>query len=114
MIVVVPDATAVARPLPSTVATDESEEVQVTCVVISLVVPSENVPKAVNCPVTSAGKFGLTGVTDMEIRVAVDPPEPPLDGPESVLVPPPHPTKIRKGTIRRRENKSFVFIRHPP
>ena len=36
-----PDATVVAKPLPSTVATDESEEVQVTCVVISLVVPSE-------------------------------------------------------------------------
>ncbi len=39
--VVVPDATAVARPLPSTVATDELEEVQVTCVVMSLVIPLE-------------------------------------------------------------------------
>jgi len=41
VMVVAPDATVVARPLPSTVATDESEEVQVTCAVISLVVPSE-------------------------------------------------------------------------
>ncbi len=41
VMVVVPAATAVARPLPSTVTTDELEEIQVTCVVKSLVVPLE-------------------------------------------------------------------------
>jgi hypothetical protein len=100
---VVPDATAVTRPLPSTVATDVSDEFQVTCVVISWVVPSEYVPKAVSCSVISAGTFGLAGVTYMETTPDVDPPDP-------VSVPPPHPTKMRKSTSRITENKSFVLI----
>jgi hypothetical protein len=112
--VVVPDATVVAKPLPSTVATDELEEVQATRVVISLVVPSEYVPEAVNCPVISEGMLELAGVTDMERRLAVDPSDAVLDAPESEPCPPPHPTEIRKGTPRRRQNKCFVFIRHPP
>jgi len=37
----VPTATAVARPLLSTVATDIFDDLQITCVVISLLVPSE-------------------------------------------------------------------------
>jgi hypothetical protein len=44
-----PSATAVARPLLLTVATDVFDEVQVTCVVMSQLVPSEYVPVAVNC-----------------------------------------------------------------
>jgi hypothetical protein len=114
VMVEVPDETAVPSPLASTVATDGLEEVQVTCVVMSLVVPSEYVPKPVNCPLTSAGTFGLPGVTDIETSSAADPPEFVLDEPESVPVPPPHPTEIIKGTTKRRENKSFVFIKHPP
>jgi len=70
VMIVVPAATAVARPLPSTVATDVLEEVQVTCVVISWLVPSEYAPEAANCWVTPTGMLGLTGVTDMEDRVA--------------------------------------------
>ncbi len=57
VMVAVPAAMALPPPLPSTVATDGSEETQVTCVVMSLVVPSEYVPKAANCPLTSAGTF---------------------------------------------------------
>ena len=68
VMVVVPDATVVARPLPSTVATDVLDDPQVTCEVIFLVVPSEYVPKAINCPVTSAGTLGSVGVTDTERR----------------------------------------------
>jgi len=49
VMVVVPTVTAVAKPLALTVATDVFDEVQVTDVVISWVVPSENVPVAVNC-----------------------------------------------------------------
>ena len=101
VMVVVPDATVVARPLLSTVATDESEEAQVTCVVISLVVPSEYVPKAVNWSVISAGTLDSVGITDMETRIAVDPTGSALNPPESVPVPPPHPTKLRKTTSRR-------------
>ena len=44
-----PAATAVARPLLLTVATDVLDELQVTCVVISWVVPSEYAPEAANC-----------------------------------------------------------------
>ena len=49
IMVVLPAATAVARPLLLTVATDGFEELQVTCEVKSFVVPSENVPVAANC-----------------------------------------------------------------
>ncbi len=44
VMVAVPEETAVPNPLPSIVATDGSDEVQVTCAVIFLVVPSEYVP----------------------------------------------------------------------
>ncbi len=63
---VLPGATAVAKPLLFTVATEESEVFQVTSVLISRVVPSGYVPEAVNCCVTSAGKSGFTGVTDID------------------------------------------------
>ncbi len=46
---VVLTATAVANPLPVTVATAVLDEVQTTCVVISRTMPSEYVPEAVNC-----------------------------------------------------------------
>ena len=64
----VPAATAVARPLLLTVASDVSVEVQMTWVVISKLVPSEYMPKAVNCWVSPTGILGLIGVTDMEDR----------------------------------------------
>ncbi len=90
--VVMPEATAVASPLLSTVATDGSEEVQMTCAVISLVVPSEYVPKAVNCWEIFAGTLQLVGVTATETRIGADPPESGPDDPEFVVpAPPPHP-----------------------
>jgi len=46
---VVPTETLMARPVLSIVATDVSDELQVTCVVMSLLVPLEYVPVAVNC-----------------------------------------------------------------
>ena len=67
-----PAAKAVARPVLLTVATDVFEEFQVTCVVISRLVPSENVPVAVNCWVTPSGTLGIlgvTGITTIEIKV---------------------------------------------
>jgi hypothetical protein len=65
----IPTAAVVARPMLLTVATDVFDEVQVTCVVISWLVPSEYVPEAANCLVSPAGTLGLAGVTDMEDRV---------------------------------------------
>jgi hypothetical protein len=70
LMVAEPVATAVARPLPLTVATGGLDEVQTTCLVISWLVPSEYMPNAVNCWVAPTGMLGLAGVTDMEARVA--------------------------------------------
>ena len=65
-----PVATAVARPLLLTVATEVLDELQVACVVMSWLVPSENVPEAANCWVLPTAMLGLAGVTEMEDRVA--------------------------------------------
>jgi len=69
----IPAATAVAKPLRFTVATDVLDEFQMTWVLISKLVPSENVPVAVSCWVIPAGvlgMLGLAGLSDMEVRVA--------------------------------------------
>ena len=102
-----PAATPVARPLPLIVATVAFDELQVTCAVISRLVPSEYVPEAANCLVTPIGMLGLAGVTDMETSVAVGPPDP-------ASVPPLHPTKMKKSTSRRIEIKSFGRIIQTP
>lgn len=70
VMVVVPAVTAVASPLLSTVATAVLEELQVTKMATSWVVPSEKVPVAVNCWVVPPGTLGLAGVTTMEDKVA--------------------------------------------
>ncbi len=50
VMVVEPEATPVASPvLRPTTATDVLDELQVVCAVKSKVVPSEYVPKALNC-----------------------------------------------------------------
>ena len=72
VMVAAPAATAVARPVLLTVATDVFEKFQVTCVVISRLVPSEYVPVAVNCWVTPSGilgTLGVAGITTIEIKV---------------------------------------------
>ena len=69
VMVAVPPKTAVARPVLLTVATDKLDEVQATAGVISRVVPSENVPVAINCWVPPTDMIGLAGVTAMEDRV---------------------------------------------
>ena len=49
VMVAVPLEMAVARPLLFTVAMDVLDDLQVTCVVISWLVPSEYVPETANC-----------------------------------------------------------------
>ena len=78
VIVVVPAAAALARPVAAMVALEVSEELHVTDVVRSLVVLSENVPVAVNCCVVRAAMLGLVGVTAMDTSVMSLPPPPPL------------------------------------
>jgi len=74
VIVVVPAATGVANPSEPAalliVATPVVDELQVTVVVRFCVVPSENVPVAVNCLVVPLATLGLVGVTAMETSVA--------------------------------------------
>jgi hypothetical protein len=103
VMVEVPAALAVARPLLLTVATDVLDELQVACEVISRVVPSEYVPETANWTVFPAGMLGLAGVPDTETSVAVGSPDP-------VSVPPPHPNKMRRSPSRRIENESFALI----
>lgn len=61
---------AVANPELSIVATAVFEDVQVTALVKSTVVPSWRSPIASNCCVCPAEIEGLVGVTEMEFRFA--------------------------------------------
>ena len=76
VMVVVPAATAVARPcFPVAllrVATGGSLDVHVTDLVRSRVLPPVNVPVALNCSVLTAEIEGLAGVTKMEISTLVE------------------------------------------
>jgi len=107
VMVALPAERPVARPLLFTFATDGLDELQVICVVIAWLVPSEYVPEAVNCLVTPIGTLGLAGVTYMETSADVGPPDP-------VLLVPPHRIKMRRNTSRRTGNKPFVFIIRSP
>jgi hypothetical protein len=69
MIVLVPGATPVANPSVSIVATEVSELVQFTSVVISVVLSSVYVPIAVNCRVSSTPIVTLSGVTEIDSRI---------------------------------------------
>jgi len=63
----------VAKPLLVIVATAIWDELHVTWVLISRLVPSENAPMAVNCWVIPAGVLGilgLAGLRNMEISFA--------------------------------------------
>jgi len=69
-IVVVPAATAVARPPVAIVAVVVLDDAQVAVVVRSCVEPSVSVPVAVNCCVSPLATLGLAGVTAMETSAA--------------------------------------------
>ncbi len=73
VMVEMPGARDVAKPVPLMIATDRLDETQVIWVLMSKFVPSENVPMAVNCSVIPAGvtgMLGLVGLMDMELRVS--------------------------------------------
>ena len=69
-IVTGPGDTDVARPALLIVAHVVSEEAQVTWLVKFSVVPLDNVPVAVNCSVSPAGRLVFAGVTAIDARVA--------------------------------------------
>src|SRR5215469_13921109 len=60
-----------AVPNPLIVATVTSDEVQVASVVTSIVLPSSNVPTALNCFGVPVGPLAGFGVTAIETMVAV-------------------------------------------
>ena len=102
VMVEVPAATAVARPVLLTDADDVLDDLQMTWVVKSWLAPSEYVPVAVNCLVIPAGMLGLAGVTAIETRAAVGAPllpPPPL---------PPHPANSARAKIIKRILLDFV------
>ena len=70
VIVAVPRLRAVTRPLTVIEAMLVFEELHVTVPVMSCVVPSENVPVAVNCCNVPSGIDGDAGVTAIEFAVA--------------------------------------------
>jgi hypothetical protein len=70
VIVIVPAEAAVAKPVLLTVATDGSDELQMTCVVISNLFASEYMPVALNCWVAPTGIVGSAGLTTMIDRVS--------------------------------------------
>jgi len=67
----VPRSLPVTSPLTVIEATLMDDELQTTVPVISCVLLSENVPVAVNCCKVPSGMSALTGVTLMEVRVAL-------------------------------------------
>lgn len=72
VIVVVPVATAVARPVLLIVATLGAEELHVAEEETSLLVPSPNEPIAVNCWVLVSCMDGPEGETEMATRLPAD------------------------------------------
>ena len=71
LMVAVPDATPVAKPLLLTVATEGADELQVTKPVISPLGPTANVPLAVNCWVDPMDMVALLGATVMAVGIAI-------------------------------------------
>ena len=71
VIVAVPDLRAVAAPLTVIEATVLGDVLHTTVLVMSWVVPSANVPVAVNCWTSPIGTVLFAGVTAMEVRGAL-------------------------------------------
>jgi len=113
VIVVDPVANELANPLKPAVllmdATAASDELQITVVVRSCVVVSENVPVAVNCWFIPWTMLGLVGVIAMDtswapllfvnaFRLAVSPPPPP-----------PHPDRVAIISDDKRMKNAFLL-----
>ena len=102
VMIVVPAARPLAKPLLSTVATAVSEDRQVTNVVISSVGATGNFPVAVSRCVVSTSMIGFSGVTVMEVGCPIG-------------LPPPHVVKDTakepRNNIARKNLKSFISHR---
>jgi hypothetical protein len=68
-----PDAEAVANPAALIVATDVTDEVQVTALVTSALLPFVKWPVAVNCTEVPMAVEGFAGVTTMELSPVLVP-----------------------------------------
>jgi hypothetical protein len=72
VIVEIPTAKDVVRPVELHKATLEFEVFHVTAFVRSCVLPSEYVPVALNCSVSPRAKLGIVGLTAMDTSVAAE------------------------------------------
>ena len=108
VMVAVPVATEVATPMLLTFATDASDDLQMTCVVISRLFPSAYAPVAVSCWVKPTGMLGVARVTDMEASLAV--------GPAAPFRPHPHVvTDTAKNPANNIAKTNLIFfMRIPP
>lgn len=70
VMVTIPGAIAVNSPFLLTVATDGSDELQLTCPVTSKQVLSEYVAVAISCSLTPTAMLEISGGIDMKDRVA--------------------------------------------
>jgi len=102
VMVVVPTATAVAKPATLMVATAGVAESQLAVEVRFLVLPSLYVPVALNCWVVPAVMEGLDGVTAIETSVTAGGVVPPDDEL------PPQPTNRLTPSSRNDSNNRFI------
>src|SRR5450830_607591 len=124
----VPAKTPVARPAAVVVAMLGDPEVKTETAVMSLVVPSEKVPMAVNCWVAAIAIAGVAGTTDIDTRNAgetvsvadpckppklavmiVDPLLTPLVIPETPLTVPPD-VQVDVAVTSREEPSLYVAV----
>jgi hypothetical protein len=100
VITVEPIANVLASPeLGLTVETDGVPEVQLTLLVKSAVLASDNVPVAVNCCVNPSGSLGALGATEIDTTTAA----------VGVDEPPPQAATISSVTIA---TMRFIVSRH--
>jgi hypothetical protein len=108
VMVAVPAATEVAMPMLFTLATDVSDDLQMTSAVISRLFPSAYAPVAVNCWVNPTGMLGVGRVTDMETSLAF--------GAAAPFLPPPHVVRdaAKNPANNIAKTNLIFFMRTPP
>ena len=100
---VVPTAIACARPVvASTVANVGVLNVHVALAVKSTLLPSKNVPFAMNCCIAPTGSLGFMGVTAIDIKLTT--------GGGVVVPPPPHPANERAMVATNRWALTASFV----
>jgi hypothetical protein len=113
VMVVLPTPALTASPSFVTLATLNAEEFQVATVVRFRVLPSVNVPIAMNCTFAGTMMNEFAGVTAIDFRLGVEGAADDVDcgaGDDEVVLPPPHPQNVSKATPLRTRTSGRDFI----